>query len=310
MSAAGKRWLELSARCPAAEDAATLVVEALLALGGRAAEERDGWLVTHVAAPEELQDLDHGLDRDLRHPRDDGLDAFLAETRRKLEAATGIDDIEVRGVWREHEEWAETWKRGLGPRLITDRILVQPSWLETPDDAPPATVVLDPGMAFGTAEHGTTRGCLRLLDRAVRPGDTVLDVGSGSGVLAIAAVLLGAASCIAVEADPLSVEALRENVERNRVADRVRCMEARVDAAEIARLGPVAGIVANIETGVLRPLLPGFAGALVPGGWLILSGILEAEWPALEADAEASGFRCEGVDADGEWRSGLFATRT
>ncbi|HUF76874.1 MAG TPA: 50S ribosomal protein L11 methyltransferase [Longimicrobiales bacterium] len=288
MSGAGRRWLELSARRPVAEDLAPLVVEALLSLGGRAAEEREGWLLTHLPAPDEL-------------------DAFLAEARRAIEAATGIDGIEVRGVWREHEDWSETWKRGLGPRRITDRILVHPSWLPAPGDTPPATIVLDPGMAFGTAEHGTTRGCLRLLDRAVRPGDTAVDVGAGSGVLAIAAVLLGAASCTAIEADPLSCEALRENVERNHVADRVRCVEARVDAKELARLAPVAGVVANIETGVLRPLLGGFARALAPGGWLILSGILEAEWPALRADAEAAHFRFVDLDADGEWRSGLFA---
>jgi ribosomal protein L11 methyltransferase len=290
MSGAGRRWLELSARRPDAEDAAPLVVEGLLQLGGRAAEEREGWLVTHVAPPEDL-------------------DAFLADARRALETATGIEGIEVRGIWRAHEDWSETWKRGLGPRRITNRILVHPSWLPHPDDAPAATIVLDPGMAFGTAEHGTTRGCLRLLDRAVRSGDSVLDVGSGSGVLAIAAVLLGASSCIAIEADPLSCEALRENVERNRVADRVTCIEARVDAAELVRLGPVTGVVANIETGVLRPLLPGFVRALAPRGWLVLSGILEAEWPALRADAEAAGLRFVDLDADGEWRSGLFALR-
>ena len=290
MSGAGRRWLELSARRPAAEDAAPLVVEALLALGGRAAEEREGWLVTHVPAPDDLE-------------------AFLAEARTALETATGVSGLEVRGVWREHEEWSETWKRGLGSRRITDRILVHPSWLPGPDDAPPATIVLDPGMAFGTAEHGTTRGSLRLLDRAIRPGDTVLDVGSGSGVLAIAAVLLGAVSCTAVEADPLSCEALRENVERNRVAEHVSCHEARVDAEALARMGPVTGVVANIETGVLGPLLPGFARALAPGGWLILSGILEDEWPRFLAEVEAARFGLVELDADGEWRSGLFALR-
>lgn len=287
MSAAGRRWLELSVRRPAAEETAPLVVEALLELGGRAAEERDGWILTHLSAPEDL-------------------DAFLADARRAVEAATGLEGIEVRAGWREHEEWSETWKRGLGPRRITDRILVHPSWLPHPGAAPPATIVLDPGMAFGTAEHGTTRGCLRLLDRAVRAGDSILDVGSGSGVLAIAGVLLGARSCVAVEADSLSCEALRENVERNGVADRVRCVEARVDADDLARLGPVTGIVANIETGVLRPLLRGFVRALAPGGWLILSGILEVEWAGLRSDAEAARFRFVEVDADGEWRSGLF----
>ena len=287
MSGAGRRWLELSARCPPAEDAAPLVVDALLSLGGRAAEERDGWLLTHVPAPDDPE-------------------AFLERARGVLQAATGLPAIELRGVWREHEEWSETWKRGLGPRRITDRILVRPSWLPAPAEAAEATIVLDPGMAFGTAEHGTTRGCLRLLDRAVRPGDTVVDVGAGSGILAIAAVLLGARSCVAVEADALSCEALRENVERNRVGERVRCVEARVGADDLARLGPASGVVTNIETGVLKPLLAGFVAALEPGGWLILSGILEDEWPALRRATEDAGFRFVALDTDGEWRSGLF----
>jgi ribosomal protein L11 methyltransferase len=287
MSGTGRRWLELSARCPPDDDASSLLVEALLSLGGRAAEERDGWILTHLPAPADL-------------------DALLDEARGMLRAATGVDSIEVRTIWREHEEWSETWKRGLGPRRITDRILVHPSWLPASADRAEATIVLDPGMAFGTAEHGTTRGCLRLLDRAIGDGDDVLDVGAGSGILAIAAVLLGASSCVAVEADALSCEALRENVERNGVADRVSCVEARLDAQGLARLGPVAGVLANIETGVLAPLLPGFARAVAPGGWLILSGILEGEWHALRTRVEEAGFRFIALDADDEWRSGLF----
>jgi ribosomal protein L11 methyltransferase len=223
-------------------------------------------------------------------------------------AAARLDAIEVRWRWREHEEWSETWKRGLGPRRITSRILVHPSWLPAPADPAPATIVLDPGMAFGTAEHGTTRGCLRLLDGAVGRGDAVLDVGSGSGILAIACILLGASSCVAIEADPLSCEALRENLERNGVADHVRCIEALVDAEDLEGLGPVSGVLANIEAGVLRPLLPGFARALSPGGWLILSGILDTEWATLRADTERAGFRFEAVDADGVWRSARFTS--
>jgi ribosomal protein L11 methyltransferase len=287
MSGTGRRWLELSARCPPAEDVSALIVEALLGLGGRAAEERDGWIITHVPAPGDV-------------------DAFVEEVRGALRIVTGLESIEVRTEWREHEEWSETWKRGLGSRRISDRILVHPSWLPAPSEDLEATIVLDPGMAFGTAEHGTTRGSLRLLDRAVGRGDDVLDVGAGSGILAIAAVLLGASSCVAVEADELSCEALRENVERNGVADRVRCVEARLDEQGLARLGPVAGIVANVETGVLTPLLPGFARAVAPGGWLILSGILETEWHPLRTNVEEAGFRFVALDEDGEWRSGLF----
>jgi len=280
MNGAGRRWLELSVRCPPDVDDAALVVEALLALGGRAAEEREGWILTHLTTTDEPGDS-------------------VERARARLHEISGLEAVEVQGRWREHEEWSETWKRGLGPRRITRRILVHPSWVPTPDDPPAATIVLDPGMAFGTAEHGTTRGCLRLLDETLAVGDSVVDVGSGSGILAIAAVLLGARACVAVEADPLSFEALLENVERNGVGDRIRCVEVRLDEEGLERLGPVSGVVANIETGVLRPLLAGFARVLPPGGWLILSGILEGEWPALRAEAEEKGLRCVRVDEDG-----------
>lgn len=198
------------------------------------------------------------------------------------------------------------WKRGLGPRVITDRILVRPSWSPSPTGAPEVEIVLDPGMAFGTAEHGTTRGCLRLLDRVVRPGDRVLDVGSGSGILAIAAALLGASEVVAFEADELALEAMAENFERNAVSERVRCVEGLATSARIADQGVASGVVANIESRTLVGLLPGFAGALAPGGWLILSGIQREEWLSVRNAAEVAGFRFVDVDSDGEWRSGLF----
>lgn len=286
MSSGERRWLELSARC-SGDDLAPLLVDGLLSIGGRAAEERDGWYVTHVPAPSDVE-------------------AFVDRARSALRSATGADDVEVRTSWKAHEDWAETWKRGIQPRSITDRILVRPSWSPAPANAPVVEIVLDPGMAFGTAEHGTTRGCLRLLDRVVRPGDTVLDVGSGSGILAIAATLLGASGVVAFEADDLALEALAENLERNAVGDHVECVPGLADPEAILERGPVSGIVANIESRTLMRLMPGFAGALGAGGWLVLSGIQRDEWPVVRSATEAAGFRFVDVDADGEWRSGLF----
>jgi ribosomal protein L11 methyltransferase len=283
-----RRWLELRVRDAAAAEPSALLVEGLLALGARAAEEVDGWYVTAVEEPSD--------------PR-----AFLAHAADTLRAMTGSDRIQLETAWRSHEEWAETWRRGLAPRRITDRIVVRPSWSEPLAQPPAVEIVLDPGMAFGTAEHATTRGCLRLLDRTVKAGDRVLDVGSGSGILAIAAARLGAEEVIAVEADPLSCEALRENLGHNRVMDRVRCVEKMVSPDDLIRMGPVSGIVANIESGPLTMLMSGFARALPLRGWLILSGILDAEWPAMRSRAEAAGFDLVEVDAEGEWRSARFA---
>ena len=286
MSTYKGRWLEVAVRSPGAGELESLLSEGLVAVGGRAVQERDGWYVTHVPEPADAQ-------------------AFLDATRASCAELVGAD-VEVASKWCAHEDWAESWKRGLEPRYLTDRLVVTTTWQPVEDRPGQVVLVIDPGMAFGTAEHGTTRGCLRLLDGVVSDDERLLDVGAGSGILGIAAARFGAAEVLALEGDPLATEALGENVAFNHVADRVTWRTEWADVDMLAALGPRDGVVANIESGILRPLLPGFAAAVKPGGWLILSGILDEEWEGLKADTERAGFRHEAVDADGEWRSGLF----
>jgi ribosomal protein L11 methyltransferase len=269
------------------EESIPLLAEGLVDLGGRAAVEQDGWCVTHVSEPDDPE-------------------AFVRGVRNALVARTGFTDLEVRTRWQAHEDWAETWKRGLAPRRITDRLVVRPSWTDFEAGPEDLVIVLDPGMAFGTAEHGTTRGCLRLLDHAVTPGDRLLDVGAGSGILSVAAVLLGAAHVTAVESDELSAEALHENVQNNGVSDRVTPLVASADAEKLEAWGPVDGVVANLETGLLRLLTVGFRAAVRPGGWLLLSGVLDYECDGVREQTEQLGFTCREIDRDGEWRSLLF----
>jgi ribosomal protein L11 methyltransferase len=219
------------------------------------------------------------------------------------------DALEVRTGWQEHGDWARLWKRGLAPRRVTERLVVAPSWTAPelrPDDL---LIVVDPGMAFGTAEHGTTRGCLRLLDGRVRPGDRILDVGAGSAILSIAAALLGAEVVHAVEMDELAVPTARENVAANGVEARVRVEGVRLDAEGVASRGVYDGVVANIEVGHLVPLLHGLRSATRPGGWLLLSGILAEEEEEVRALAEVDDFSVDEVDADGEWRSLVLERR-
>lgn len=256
-------------------------------LGGRAVEERDGWYKTHVPEPADVERL-------------------VEQIRVRLVELSGFGDVEVRTRWQNHEDWAETWKRGLAPRRITERLIVTPSWEEPETREGDVVVVIDPGMAFGTAEHGTTRGCLRLLDRAPVGGGRLLDVGAGSGVLSIAAAKLGAAEVVAVEGDALACETLAENLERNGAASLVSVRRMWADVTSLTALGPRDGVLANIETGILHPLIPGFRAAVRHGGWLILSGITRDEWPSMRQHTEAEGFHLVETDADGDWMSGWF----
>ena len=161
-----------------------------------------------------------------------------------------------------------------------------------------------PGDGPFTAEHSHPAALLRPASTALVPGDRVLDVGSGSAILAVAAALLGAREVVAVEGDPIAGDYARENIERNRVRDRVRWIEAWADVGLLGTLGPTDGILANIECAVLRRLLAGFHDALRPGGWMILSGIPADEWESFAHDVVHAGFDLEVVDEDGEWRSG------
>ena len=288
MSTDDRRWLELRVRCPSAGDRSDLLADGLLEFGARGVEERAGWYVSYFDEPADVAQ-------------------FISRARDTIEASTGLGPIRLEHGWQVHEEWAETWKRGLAARRVTDRIVVHPSW------APPEQVragdlviELDPGMAFGTAEHGTTRGCLRLLDGVVDAGDQLLDVGAGSGILAIAAVRLGAAGVRAIEGDSYACEAMFDNVRRNGVVEQVEVVRAWATSESLRAMGPVHGIIANIEAGLLEPLFDGFVEAMRPGGWLLVSGLLDHEWDGVRTSLEDRGFRFRDVDADGEWRSGLF----
>ncbi len=287
------RWLVLRVPAPGDEDRRGLLVEVLRDLTPHGVEERPDALVAYLPAPEESP-------------------AFLAqEIGGRLARAVGETvPLRVETTWQAHEAWSDLWREGFRSRRITSRIVVAPTW--DPPDPEPGDVILtlDPGMAFGTAEHPTTRGCLRLLDSRVLPGIRVADIGAGSGVLSIAAALLGAARVLAVELDPWAVSAARENAKMNGVDDRVEVRAAAVGPSFVPGEAPFHGIVANIEAGILLPLLPGFQGGLEPGGWVILSGILATEAAGVVETAEALGLELEEEDREESWWSGAFRNRS
>jgi ribosomal protein L11 methyltransferase len=274
-----KRWLVISVRPH--PDTREDVAAALLALGGTAVHEQDDQLISYISPPADL-------------------DNWISLARETLQ--TKFD-----WRWQADEDWSETWKRGLQPRRVGRHFVVAPSWTQANVRGGDRLIVMDPEMAFGTGEHATTRGALRFLEKCTQPGDRVLDVGTGSAILAIGAALCGAVEVLGVEYDEDAVINARDNIVRNRVQEVVTLQTAMVDDAYLrAQDAGFDIIVANVLSGVLHPLLPSFHAALREGGHLILGGILESEADDMIDAARASNFTLKAEDLEEEWWGGLF----
>ena len=247
----------------------------LVARTGQAVEERaDGTLVTFAEDEGAADALVAALEAEGAAP--------VETTRRPLESV----------------DWPTRWRDGLGPRHF-GRLTVTPSWIDRPSGDGP-TVVLDPESAFGSGEHGSTRAALTLLERHLHPGDRVLDLGSGSGILAIAAATLGAARAIGIENDPEVNPVAWRNAERNGVTGVVDFLEG--DAGDLAPLlGPADLLLSNILRLVNTALLPAIVAALRPGGLAIFSGMEEPEAPLFLTALAAAGLVAREEVTDTGW---------
>ena len=216
---------------------------------------------------------------------DAALDRALEASGAPTLAAASIDRLE-------DADWVAQTQRQFAPIRAGERLWIVPTWHEAPDPSA-VNVVLDPGAAFGTGSHPTTRLCLAWLEREVRAGDTVLDYGCGSGILAIAALKLGAAQAFGIDVDPLALEAARYNARRNAVALDVH--DAREALPRAARI-----TVANILANPLRMLAPVICAHTEPGGRIALSGILEEQAEGVVA-AYRDGAALEVAGREGGW---------
>lgn len=227
--------------------------------------------------------------------------AATAEALGHLQAfgLRSIGELRTRVV--HEEDWAEAWKAYFPVLRVGRRLVIRPTWRRhrrLPDDV---VLALDPGMAFGTGLHPTTRLCLAALESIADDGRVraarVLDVGCGSGILAIAAVKLGAADALGVDTDPIAIESTLANARRNRLARRVRARAGSLPSGE----PPFDVVLANLIAGVLVPLAGALRDELRPGGTLLASGIFIDREAEVRSAFEAAGLAIQGRSDEGDW---------
>jgi ribosomal protein L11 methyltransferase len=220
---------------------------------------------------------------------------------------TGPGKIEIAKVKR--EDWAESWKRHFHPIEIGKTLLVKPSWSKKRPAENQAVVILDPGLSFGTGQHPTTSFCLNEIARYRKVGTqtpSFLDIGTGSGILAIAAAKLGYQPVHAFDFDPESVRVAKENLRKNRVADRVKLSRGDVTKMPLEPARQFDLVCANLISDLLIAERRRIMNRLKPGGTLVLAGILAAEFAEVEQAFADMQLKLHSSRVENEWCSGAF----
>ena len=210
-----------------------------------------------------------------------------------------IGELSTRLV--EEADWADAWKQHFPVLRVGRRLVIRPTWRRHRAAEGDVVLALDPGMAFGTGLHPTTRLCLaaleRLADRGGLDGRRVVDVGCGSGILAIAAIRLGAASALGIDTDPIAIEATTANARRNRIARSIRTREGSVPTGE----APFDVVLANLIASLLVRLAPELRAELAPAGTLLASGIFADREDDVRDAFEQAGLRVTDRFVEGDW---------
>lgn len=207
------------------------------------------------------------------------------------------------------DDWADAWKQYFKPIAITERLTIKPTWEDYTAREDELVIELDPGMAFGTGTHPTTTLCLVALERSISEGDQIIDVGTGSGVLAIGAMKLGANKVLALDLDPIAVTSAAENVAQNqyendievRLSDLLGVLRDNDDKVGTGVTPPVDIVVANILAEIILLFLSDVMEVLKPGGIYITSGIYKNKEMAVKAGLLAAGFEIIDVLRQEEW---------
>lgn len=296
-------WNELTVKVKTedtarASDVCTVVADMGIYVEDYSDLENVVWNIAHVDLIE--QEL---LERDRNHSL---IHVYIKQEKDALECvefikarldAEGIEyETSIVGV--NEEDWANNWKQYYHTQRIGKRIVVTPSWEEYTPSGDDVQMRLDPGMAFGTGTHDTTRLCLELLEEVVTPETRILDVGTGSGILSVGGVLLGAPSALGVDIDPVAVKVANENAEINEVSDKTEFVCG--DLTDKVH-GKFEIVTANIVADVIIRLLSTVKNYLLKGGVLIVSGIIDTRADEVENACHEAGFVTEKRLEHGGW---------
>lgn len=265
-------------------------------------ELQHGETVITAYLPENAQGLDYleGVKAELKALRE-----------RDSEGQFGRLEYELKNV--REEDWANNWKKYFKPLCVGEKILIKPSWEEVPENETRTILEIDPAASFGTGQHNTTQLCLELIEENLVQGDRILDLGCGSGILSIAALLLGADSAFAVDIDANSVKIALENAGKNNIPEErytARCGNVIDDEALRAEIGSGYDMVcANIVADVLLGMAPIFVGFLKDSGRLVISGIIDSRKDEVLDAVKAQGFELVTVRVKDDWTAASFVKK-
>lgn len=246
-------------------------------------------------------------------PEDAGGREQLALVRTQLERVKALDTenclgrlcMEVNGLAQ--SDWENGWKKYFKPFTVGQKLLVQPSWETASAQDGRCVLTIDPGMSFGTGQHHTTRLCLQALEETIRSGDRILDLGSGSGILSIASLLLGAEHATAVDIDEFAVKISRENAALNGFSeDRYTALQGDILTDDVLKekiRGTYSVVVANIVADVLIAFAPVFRQYMAPESRLICSGIIDSRLSDVKAVFDAQGYRLLRERGQADWHA-------
>lgn len=236
-------------------------------------------------------------------PIDDSLPVKWSQLGEAITRLALKEPIDVLRCEIDEQQWETAWRKHYKTLKVGQRLIIKPAWEDYEGEAADVVIELDPGMAFGTGQHATTRLCLVALERFLRPGATVLDLGAGSGILAIAAAKLGASSVLALDINPATVGVARSNVEANGLAHLVAVEEGTLPRSHGLWEGCFDLVVANLVANVIEELAHPLRRSLKANGVLIAGGIIWERVDGVYGRLEEAGVSVVEVLAENGWRT-------